>query len=68
MEYRQAVEQTKVNLSDLQERRKDAVGENAIDFMNKLLTPEEIAASDLRVTMIIEIANTRAEKGISQKT
>jgi len=66
-EYKQAVEQAKVNFADLKERIKDAVGENAIDFMNKLLTPEEIAASDLRVAMMIELTKARAKKGISQK-
>ncbi|MCL2474900.1 MAG: helix-turn-helix transcriptional regulator [Chloroflexi bacterium] len=35
--------------------------------MNKLLTPEEIAASDLRVAMMIELTKARAKKGISQK-
>jgi len=33
----------------------------------EIFTAEEIAASDLRVAMMIEIANARAEKGISQK-
>ena len=33
----------------------------------QLLTPEERAASALRVSMMIEIARARAEKGISQK-
>ena len=32
-----------------------------------LLTPEERAASNLRVAMMIELANARANKGISQK-
>jgi DNA-binding XRE family transcriptional regulator len=33
----------------------------------QLFTPEEIAASNLRVAMMCEIANARAERGISQK-
>ena len=37
------------------------------DLEKELFTPEEIAASNLRVAMMIEIATTRAEKGISQK-
>jgi len=32
-----------------------------------LFTPEEIAASNLRVAMMIEIANARKKHGISQK-
>jgi hypothetical protein len=30
-------------------------------------TPEKIAASNLRVAMMIELANARQERGISQK-
>jgi len=33
----------------------------------ELFTPEEIAASDLRVAMMIEIANARKARGISQR-
>ena len=33
----------------------------------ELFTPEEIAASDLRVAMMIELARARKELGISQK-
>ena len=35
--------------------------------MNSILTPEEIAESDLRVAIIGEIIKARQEKGISQK-
>ena len=37
------------------------------EVREQLLTPEERAASNLRVAMMIELANARAEKGISQK-
>lgn len=47
--------------------KNSAIGENAISFMDSLLTPEEIAESDLRVAIIGEIIKTRQEKGISQK-
>jgi predicted XRE-type DNA-binding protein len=33
----------------------------------RLLTPEERAASALRVAMMIEIANARKERGLSQR-
>ncbi len=36
-------------------------------FMDSLLSPEEIAASDLRVALIGELIQARQEKGISQK-
>jgi len=34
---------------------------------NELFTPAEIAASDLRVAMMVELAQARKERGISQK-
>lgn len=37
------------------------------DVEEKLFTPEEIAASDLRVDLMIQIARARKEDGISQK-
>jgi predicted XRE-type DNA-binding protein len=61
------LEIAKVNLADLKERRADAIGGNAVDFMRELLTPEEIAASDLRVALMLELTNARHERGISQR-
>lgn len=66
-EYSQAIAQAKVNLADLHERGADAVGGNALDFMSSILTPDEIAKSNLRVSIIGEIIKARQEKGISQK-
>lgn len=37
------------------------------EVRGKLFTPEEIAASDLRVALIGELIRARREKGISQK-
>lgn len=45
-----------------------AVGENALAFMDTLLTQEEIAESNLRVALIGELIKARQEKGISQKS
>ena len=44
-----------------------AIGRDAIEFMNSLLTPEEIAESNLRVALIGELIKARQEKGLSQK-
>lgn len=66
-EYAQALDQAKINFADLDERGADAVGSNALEFMDTLLTPEEIAESNLRVALIGEIIKARQEKGISQK-
>ncbi len=44
-----------------------AIGECWEDVEKELFTPEEIAASDLRVALIGEIIKARQEQGISQK-
>jgi len=66
-EYKQAIAQAKANLADLKERGEDAIGGDTLAFMNSLFTPEEIAASNLRVSLIGELSQARQEKGISQK-
>lgn len=59
--------QAKSNLDDLQTRGSDAIGGNALDFMDANLTQEEIAESNLRVALIGELIKARQEQGISQK-
>lgn len=44
-----------------------AIGNDALEFIDNILTPEEIAESDLRVSIIGELIKARTEKGISQK-
>lgn len=62
-EYQQALD----NYKDLQARGDEAIGGDALDFMNSMLTPEEIAESDLRVALMGELIKARQEKGISQR-
>lgn len=45
----------------------EAIGRDALDFMDNLLTDEEIAESNLRVALIGELIKARQEKGLSQK-
>ena len=66
-EYLQVMTQAKENLTDLNERGADAVGGNVLEFMESVLTPDEIAESELRVSIIGELIKARQEKGISQK-
>lgn len=66
-EYAQAIEQAKANLADLQRQGTDAVGEDALEFMDNILIPEEIAESNLRVALIGELIRARQEKGISRE-
>ncbi len=44
-----------------------AIGGNALEFIDTLLTTEEVAESNLRVALIGELIKARQEKGISQK-
>lgn len=44
-----------------------AIGGTWDEMEKELFTPEEIAASDLRVNLIGELIKARQEKGISQK-
>lgn len=44
-----------------------AIGRDALEFMDSLLTPEEIAESDLRTSLISELIKVRQEQGITQK-
>lgn len=44
-----------------------AIGHSWDEVRDKLFTPEEIAASDLRVALIGELIKARQERGISQK-
>lgn len=44
-----------------------AIGGNALEFIDTLLTKEEVAESNLRVALIGELIRARQEKGISQK-
>lgn len=66
-EYNEAVKQAESNYADLKKRGEEALGSNALDFMQSILTPEEIAASNLRAALIGELIKARQEKGISQK-
>jgi predicted XRE-type DNA-binding protein len=66
-QYRQELAKAKDILSDIKERGDDAIGGTWDDLRQELFSPEEIAASDLRVAMMIELVKARQERGISQK-
>lgn len=56
-----------MNNNDKYFKNNPAIGRDALEFIDSLLTPEEIAESDLRVALIGELIKARQEKGISQK-
>ena len=66
-EYMQALEQANNNIADIKERGASAIGGNVLEFMDNFLTDEEIAESNLRVSLIGELIKARQEQGISQK-
>jgi len=46
---------------------KKAIGDSWEDFEKEILTPEEIAASDMRIALMDEFIRARKEKGLSQR-
>lgn len=44
-----------------------AIGSNWKDVRKELFTPDEIAASDLRVAIVGELIKARQENGVSQR-
>ena len=47
--------------------KNSAIGQSWDEFEKEFYTPEEIAESDLRVALIVELIKARNEQGISQK-
>ena len=45
----------------------NAIGSNWTDVRKELFSPEEIAESNLRVSLVSEIIRARHEQGLSQK-
>jgi len=65
-EYKEALEQAKTNLADVRARGSEALVKWS-DIEQELFTPEEIAASNLRVELMTELTNARYERGFSQR-
>ena len=64
--YQESIEQAKENLSNARKRGIDSFGKWS-DLRKRLFTPEEIAASAIRVELMSELVRARNEQGISQK-
>ena len=67
VQYKQAIEQARTNLDDVKERGEAALGSRWSDIRKTLLTPEERAASAIRVELMTGLTQARNEQGISQK-
>lgn len=66
-QYKKELTHAKENLADLQKRGAGAIGGSWNELRKEFFTPEENAASDLRVAMMAELVRARKELGISQK-
>lgn len=66
-EYKTALEQANASVADIKEHGNNAIGGDVLEFMDSFLSAEEIAESDLRVSLISELIKARQEQGISQK-
>lgn len=66
-DYTTAIKEANRNMDDTKKRGSEAIGTNALEFMDSLLTSEEINESNLRVAIIGELIKARQEKGYSQK-
>lgn len=65
-DYEDAIRQAEINLADVKERGDDAISDDWEDLEKEIFTPEEIAASNLRVAIISELIKARRERGISK--
>lgn len=65
--YDKAIKKAKEMVLDIKKRGQDALGDDALEFMDSLMSPDEILESDLRVQLIDELVRARNEQGISQR-
>lgn len=65
--YDKAIEKAKEMTLDVKKRGQEALGDDALSFMDSLMSSNEILESDLRVQLIDELVRARNEQGISQK-
>ena len=58
-QYLNYIAQAKRAVSDIKLRETQAIGEDALDFMDSFLTPKEIAESELRISRIKKHINAK---------
>lgn len=67
MNEENAIKQAKENFADLMERGENAIGDEWEEVRKEIFTAEEIAESDLRVSLISELIKARQEREITPK-
>lgn len=65
--YDKAIEKAKEMALDVKKRGQETLGDDALEFMDSLMSQDEIDKSDLRVQLIDELVRARNEQVISQK-
>ena len=65
--YDKAIKKAKEMVLDIKKRGQEALGDDALEFIDSLMSSDEIEKSDLRVQLIDELVRARNEQGISQK-
>lgn len=65
-DYDKAIKEAEEKLIDLKKRGQESLGDDALEFMDSLMSSNEILESDLRVQLIDELVRARNEQGISQ--
>lgn len=66
-DYKEAIKKAKEMALDINKRGDAALGDDTLEFMDSLMSHDEILESDLRVQLIDELIRARNEQGISQK-
>ena len=66
-DYNMVIKEAKEMVLDINNRGQEALGDDALEFMDSLMSSDEIEKSDLRVQLIDELVRARNEQGISQK-
>lgn len=57
--YDKAMKEAKEMVLDIKKRGQDALGDDALEFMDSLMSPDEILESDLRVETIEKRINMK---------
>ena len=65
--YDKAIKKAKEMVLDIKKRGQEALGDDALEFIDSLMSSDEIEKSDLRVQLIDELVRARNQQGISQK-
>lgn len=65
--YQEAIQTAQENYEDLQSRGDEAIGGDAAELLNSLLSPEDKADVALKLSLLEELTEARREKGLSQK-